>query len=645
MRRLQVLKVVVPLLPALACNDATSPPRPAGPEIRAPQRTLVIPSTTPQVTAGALHTCALKADGTVVCWGYNDVGQTTIPVGLASVAQVSAGSFHTCALKTDGTVVCWGDDNQGQSTPPGGLTTVAQVSAGWYHSCALQTDETVACWGYNYYGNATVPGGLASVGQVSAGGTHTCALKTDGTVVCWGNDATGQATVPGGLTSVAQVSAGGAHTCALKTDGTVVCWGDDASGQATVPAGLTSVAQVTAGGYHTCALKTDGTVVCWGDNSRAQTIVPAGLTSVIQVDAGLYHTCAVKTDGTVVCWLDNGFLLETMVPPGLNLNSTTTAATTTTLSSAPDPSFFGQAVTFTATVTKTSDASAVTTGSVNFIEGGTCASPTTTLASGAALNGGGQATFSTSTLATGSHTVSACYSGATGFDPSSGSDTQMVNAATTAIVATATPSTQQYSDKVTLGATVTPLTINSSTIAGTVQFQIDGLNVGAPQILSGSGIATLADYALTQAAGGHTITALFSSTNPNFAGSTSAGVSLTVTRENATVSGGLLRTPGRPGEVILIFSLSETVPDVAATTAAAGNISLAGLSVTLVPLDNGTPISLVCDAGSVSGTGYAAVSTITCTGLGVPNKKYQVNGSVTGLYFTGVFSGEIKGSK
>ena len=105
---------------------------------------------------------------------------------------VSAGGYHTCGVRTDGTLACWGLNGDGQATPPAG--TFSQVSAGLSHTCGVRTDGTLACWGDNTWGQATPPAGTFS--QVSAGDYHTCGVKTDGTLACWGDDFDGQATPP-----------------------------------------------------------------------------------------------------------------------------------------------------------------------------------------------------------------------------------------------------------------------------------------------------------------------------------------------------------------------------------------------------------------------------------------------------------------
>ena len=65
-----------------------------------------------QVAGGASHTCGLKTDGTLACWGDNSSGQSTAPA--ETWTQVTAGAFHTCGVKTDGAFVCWGDNTYGQ---------------------------------------------------------------------------------------------------------------------------------------------------------------------------------------------------------------------------------------------------------------------------------------------------------------------------------------------------------------------------------------------------------------------------------------------------------------------------------------------------------------------------------------------------
>src|SRR3990172_4389445 len=70
------------------------------------------------VSAGNGHTCGVRTDGTLACWGYNNAGRAPPPAGTFS--QVSAGQSHTCGLRTDGTLACWGDNGSGQASPPVG---------------------------------------------------------------------------------------------------------------------------------------------------------------------------------------------------------------------------------------------------------------------------------------------------------------------------------------------------------------------------------------------------------------------------------------------------------------------------------------------------------------------------------------------
>ena len=248
------------------------------------------------VSAGGVHTCGLRTDGTVACWGSNPSGAATPPDG--TFTQVSAGGGYTCGLRTDGTVACWGS---GGGDPPDG--TFAQVSAGMWYACGVRTDGTVACWGRNQSGQATPPDGTFT--QVSAGSQHACGVRTDGTIACWGSNSHGQARPPDG--TFAQVSAGfisfgvSSHTCGLRTDSTVACWGAYGNYGARPPDG--TFAQVSAGGEYTCGVKTDGTVACRGDDEYGRATPPDG--TFTQVSAGSAHTCGVRIDGTVACWGSN----------------------------------------------------------------------------------------------------------------------------------------------------------------------------------------------------------------------------------------------------------------------------------------------------------------------------------------------------
>ncbi|MCU6709917.1 S-layer homology domain-containing protein [Paenibacillus sp. J5C_2022] len=273
------------------------------------------------IAAGFGHSMALKSDGSVVAWGYNGSGQTTMPSAAQSgVVAIAAGYTHSLALKADGTVVAWGNNDSGQTTVSSAAQSgVVAIAAGRNHSMALKSDGTVVAWGDNNYGQTAVPSEAQSgVVAIAAGLNHSLALKADGTVIAWGYNGSGQTTVPSAAQSgVVAIAAGHGHSMALKSDGTVIAWGYNGSGRTNVPTEAQSgVVAIAAGLHHSIALKSDGTVVAWGNNDYGQTTVPVGLASPVKgsgIAAGRYHSLALKSDGTVIAWGNNDWG-QTTVP-------------------------------------------------------------------------------------------------------------------------------------------------------------------------------------------------------------------------------------------------------------------------------------------------------------------------------------------
>ena len=199
-----------------------------------------------QVSAGLHHTCGLRADGSIICWGASgEAERLTETTGLidapyGSFSQISAGDLHSCALRLDGTVECWGgtiieDDMSPEEkaimetmwAPPEGR--FISVSAGFLFSCGVRSDNSAECWGLMAVASDALTPPEGKYSSVSAGGYHACGIRIDQTVVCWGSnlgfdgDFLGQATPPDGPFEV--INAGSFHTCGFRPDGEIRCWG------------------------------------------------------------------------------------------------------------------------------------------------------------------------------------------------------------------------------------------------------------------------------------------------------------------------------------------------------------------------------------------------------------------------------------
>ena len=286
------------------------------------------------VDAGKNHTCGIKRDNTLECWGDNTQGQTDAPEG--QFLSVSAGGVYSCGIDFQNQLQCWG--HAAIRPPPDGDYT--RVSVGDEHACAItatvkennQNDvNSIDCWGLpNNVGrnaNQTLRGWQWM--EVSAGTDYNCGLysyQNSRELNCWGNNPNTYNRFSDGFPhyvrrNLTAISAGHAHICGLANNGIVECHGNDTHAQT---AGMPSAEEegaaddfytysaVSAGGRHTCGLRTTGNIRCWGDNLRGQTAPPGGndelraneegVGDFTAVSAGESHTCGLRRDGTVVCW-------------------------------------------------------------------------------------------------------------------------------------------------------------------------------------------------------------------------------------------------------------------------------------------------------------------------------------------------------
>lgn len=229
------------------------------------------------ICSGGGHSCAVLSDNTVACWGAGGQGQlgtgfTTSTYQrnkvlvdgdyLTDVESVSCGMIHTCALKTDGSVVCWGFDSSGQLGD--GIAPLTECSG----DCSA----------------TAVAVSVADVDYVIAGRIQTCAVTSSGVVKCWGNieywygSNTESPVDIVSLDGALGVDMGYEHICSISTIGSLRCLGDNANGQLGSEDTLetdvvhlpSSASGIAANAYFTCALWGIDPAKCWGENADGQ---------------------------------------------------------------------------------------------------------------------------------------------------------------------------------------------------------------------------------------------------------------------------------------------------------------------------------------------------------------------------------------
>lgn len=278
------------------------------------------------------------------------------------------------------------------------------------------------------------------------------------------------------------------------------------------------------------------TFMTGGKALATATVAANGTASAIisTLGAGTYSITAVYSGSTEYASSTSNAVLEVV----------NGAPTTTLLTSAPNPSSFGQTVTFTATVAAP-QSTTTPTGTVTFMDGAT------SLGS-APLSASDVAQFTTAALSVGTHTLTALYSGSTN-DAKSTSNTviQVLTLNTASLSLTASPNPADIGQTVSFTASASGILLGSS--PDVVTFYDGSTSIGSAA-LSATGVASISTNSLTL--GTHSITATLAAT----------------TTHNTTTSGPVSEVIIQPG-----FSFTGTSVTLLTGRSATGNLQLASL--------------------------------------------------------------------
>ncbi len=199
---------------------------------------------------GYEHQCAISG-GSLYCWGagiFQKLGNGSnldiaVPtkVGTDTFTRVGLSMHSTCAIKSDGSVVCFGFGYPGFEQQGTALTWTALEGSSLNETYfGLQG---MNLWRWDFATVTPVASGAENDWvAIAAGDQHACGIRSGGTLWCKGENEQGQlgdgtlvkkesAVQVGSATDWTSVTASGAETCGIRGNGDLYCWGSSDYGE------------------------------------------------------------------------------------------------------------------------------------------------------------------------------------------------------------------------------------------------------------------------------------------------------------------------------------------------------------------------------------------------------------------------------
>ena len=315
------------------------------------------------IEAGWSYACAIRMDGTSVCWNYAPPIEVDYYAGRRYAeelvtAQPQGGVFVeltgakdiACGVRPDGETRCWGDMSNRDHTLQGYGNMTQQTEAGqlidtytWYSGLRLLADGSVITPG------AGAPQSVRTgpYQAIGAGRSFGCGLDLGGHITCWTNGTSMR--LPYADVEFKYLGADGTSVCGVRADdSTLRCWtfrGPPYTLLANVPDGAFRMVDMSYG-VAFCGLRVDGSVQCWvgrpltqgNRQARAESPFygywvydrPAELALVALLDDApdedtlgytmvtmdrRFFACGLRTDHSIACWGWDNELLASGLPP------------------------------------------------------------------------------------------------------------------------------------------------------------------------------------------------------------------------------------------------------------------------------------------------------------------------------------------